>query len=832
MTRLQIRAPFGGWALPLSEVPDPAFASGMIGVGCAIDPTDSLVCAPCDGKVQLLPQARHALSIRNAGLDVLIHVGIDTVKLAGAGFELLVPDAQSVQAGEPLLRFDMDRIARGARSLVTPILISGSPEGTFVPRAENALIQSGSLLFEFEPAAAGQGSGSADARRLSAEFIVPFDHGLHARPAARLVACLKPFRAQVLAQAHNQQVDVRSTVALMSLGVRQGERLMLQASGPDAAAALAALGALLAPVPMRGAERLAAAPEATMGGLGDELAGLCAAPGLSWGVAARLAHTELLVTEWGADTQREREQLERALSTVRSGLAEALKGSEESQHGLIEAHLELLNDPQLHGAAEAALAAGKSAGFAWRRAIREAAATLQSLEDRRMRERAADLLDLEAQVLRVLRGESRVQHLDLPERAIVVADELLPSQLLALDARRLAGVCTSGGGVSSHVALLAAARGLPMLVALGAGLREVSAGSALVLDADRQRLETRPSAERLKEVAAQIASLEQAQVVAMTSAHRPARTLEGTQIAIYCNLGDESEVGDAVQRGAEGCGLLRSEFLFLDRAVAPDEEEQLAQYQRIATAMGERVLTIRTLDAGGDKPIAYLDLPPEENPALGLRGIRTSLWAPELLTVQLRAIVRVKSQERCRILLPMVTDVSDLRTVRAALLAVGQELQLHDLPKLGVMIETPASALLATQLCREADFLSIGTNDLAQYTLAMDRGQAQFANRLDALHPAVLALIAGVCAAAHPEDKEIAVCGGLASDSVAVPLLLGLGVRELSCVPRSIPMLKQLIRSLRLTDCRQLADKALQLPDARAVRALSSRWLEARGVPT
>jgi phosphoenolpyruvate-protein phosphotransferase len=521
--------------------------------------------------------------------------------------------------------------------------------------------------------------------------------------------------------------------------------------------------------------------------------------------------------------------LERALGTVRSGLSQTLQDSEGSQRGLIEAHLELLGDPQLHVAAQAALAAGKSAGFAWRRAIREAAATLQALEDRRMRERAADLLDLEAQVLRVLRGEARVQHLDLPERAIVVADELLPSQLLALDSGHLVGVCTAGGGVSSHVALLAAARGLPMLVALGAGLREVPAGSTLVLDADRQRLETRPSDVRLKEVAAQIESAQQAQALALASAGRPARTLEGTQIAVYCNLGHEAEVDDALRRGAEGCGLLRSEFLFLERSEAPDEEEQLAQYQRIARAMGERVLTIRTLDAGGDKPIAYLDLPPEENPALGLRGIRTSLWAPELLRVQLRAIVRVQSERRCRILLPMVTDLNDLRTVRAALLELSQELELDELPQLGVMIETPASALLATQLCREADFLSIGTNDLAQYTLAMDRGQAQFASRLDALHPAVLALVAGVCAAAHPEDKEVAVCGGLASDPLAVPLLLGLGVRELSCVPRSIPMLKQLIRSLRLTDCRQLADKALQLPDAQSVRALSGRWLEARG---
>jgi phosphocarrier protein FPr/phosphocarrier protein len=276
----------------------------------------------------------------------------------------------------------------------------------------------------------------------------------------------------------------------------------------------------------------------------------------------------------------------------------------------------------------------------------------------------------------------------------------------------------------------------------------------------------------------------------------------------------------ALANGAEGCGLLRTEFLFLERSSAPDETEQRREYQAIADALNGRPLIVRTLDIGGDKPIPYLPLPAEPNPALGLRGIRTGLWRPDLMRTQLRAILAVEPLDRCRLLLPMITDVAELRAIRRIVNEVCRELRREAVVSIGVMIETPAAALIAEQLARECDFLSIGTNDLTQYTLAMDRTHSELAHRIDGLHPAVLRLIELVTLGAQRHDRLVAVCGGLASDPAAVPILIGLGVRELSVVPASIPHIKALVRELTLEASASLAQSALQLESAESVRSL------------
>jgi phosphoenolpyruvate-protein kinase (PTS system EI component) len=304
------------------------------------------------------------------------------------------------------------------------------------------------------------------------------------------------------------------------------------------------------------------------------------------------------------------------------------------------------------------------------------------------------------------------------------------------------------------------------------------------------------------------------------TAQRLACTADGERIQVYANIGAPAEALQAVALGAEGCGLLRSEFLFLDRQAAPSEDEQLAVYQQVAAGLDGRPLTIRTLDVGGDKALDYLPMPHEDNPALGLRGVRTSLFRRDLLREQLRAILRVQPVSQCRILLPMVTDVAEVIAVREELAAVAVALGVPEPPALGVMIETPAAAVLADALAREAEFFSIGTNDLTQYTLAMDRTHPQLAARLDGLHPAVLRLVASVCDAARRHAREVAVCGGLAMDLEAVPILLGLGVHELSVPPAAVPAVKACIASLDLEACRGLARRALQAATAQDVRAL------------
>ena len=364
--------------------------------------------------------------------------------------------------------------------------------------------------------------------------------------------------------------------------------------------------------------------------------------------------------------------------------------------------------------------------------------------------------------------------------------------------------------------------GLPMAVAFGAPLEAIEENSTVILDADSGRLEPNPPAERLADAKEKLDRQASAEAAARASGHALCHTGDGTRIEVFANLGSVADAEAAVTEGAEGCGLLRTEFLFLDRSTPPSEAEQTTQYQAIADALGDRPLIVRLLDVGGDKPAPYLDLPAEENPALGQRGIRVGLARTELLEAQIRAILAVKPKGRCRIMAPMVASLAELETVAAMIERLGGNAEL------GVMVETPAAAITADLLARRASFLSIGSNDLTQYALAMDRGNAAVAAGVDGLHPAVLRLIARTCDDARKHDTLVAVCGGLAADPLAVPILIGLGVRELSVPPARIAATKALVGQLTSDACRALAVEALALDSAAAVRAFVAAFERAR----
>jgi phosphoenolpyruvate-protein phosphotransferase len=822
---LTLLAPLAGWSAALAEVPDEVFAGGMAGEGVAIDPTQATLHAPCAGQVIHLPASHHAVTLRSSdGAEVLVHVGIDTVALAGAGFVAHVRAGAQVSAGEPLLSFDMDLIARRARSLLTPVIVT---PGRFSVgrRAQGCALATGDFLMTLVPrelAAAAAGTAAAAVHR---RLRVQLPHGIHARPAAQIVAAVRPLAAQVRLSARGREADAASAVALMTLGVQCGDELQLRALGPEAAEAVQRIAAIVGEPSQREARRArqaAAAPSAPEPSSDALLRGVCASAGLVTGIAHQLQRIALPVEAAGSGVESERTALISARAAVRAHLAHGASAGTlpDAVREIAAAHAELLDDPQLLARAEALIADGKSAGFAWGEAIGESVAQLRAVEDARLRERAADLLDVQSQVLLALAGSERTDTPQLPPQAIVIAPELLPSQFTALDHTRLVGLCMAAGGPTSHVAILAAALGVPTLVAVGPQALEIPQGCNVVLDATAGTLEVSPAPERIA-VARAAMSVHAAQRAALLSvAPRTARTADGVRIEVFANIGSLADAQAAVRNGAEGCGLLRTEFLFLERSVAPDEEEQRIAYQGIADVLGARPLTIRTLDAGGDKPIAYLPLPPEDNPALGLRGVRTSLARPDLLRTQLRAVLGVKGPAECRVLLPMISELSELLAVRALIEQLCHELGRAEPVPLGVMIETPAAALCAGALATAADFFSIGTNDLTQYTLAMDRGHPQLAARVDALHPAVLRLIAGAAQAAAAHGRTVAACGGLASEPLAAPLLVGLGVRELSGVPGVLGQLKARLARFSLEACQRLAERALGADGAPAVRAL------------
>jgi multiphosphoryl transfer protein len=865
MSMLQILAPCDGWCGPLDEVPDPVFAGRMLGDGVAIDPTSPVLLAPCAGEIVALPASAHAVSIRTAqGIDLLIHIGIDTVQLGGRGFDARVRPGAIVRAGDELIRFDLDVVARGAKSLMTPILATPMDGLRLDRRRAAGAVSAGELLFEIAglPAggAAGGTTGSSLPRAAVASETVPpqaatvvqtvvvaLRQGLHARPAALLAQRAKSFGAHVTLSANGRNANARSVVAIMALGVRQGDELIIQAGGADAARSVAGLVAGIQDAlrmeaaaehhPPRSTEQPAASGATAAGpsrGAGV-LTGVAAVSGLAVGRAAWLERRETEVIENGAGSAREMAELEQARANVRARLTRVAAAGGAVRNEIISAHLEFLDDPQLNEDAYALIAAGKSAGYAWRTAIRRAIAALEALDDSRLRERADDLLDVESHVLLALAGEAQPLHIPLPEHAVLMADDLLPSELTALDRRRLAAICLAGGGATSHVAILAAAMEIPMLVGIGTAVREVANGATVIVDAGSGAgggtLQWAPTAAAIEQARSAVESQLMHRAHERAQAQSECRARDGTRIEVFANLGNASDAVAAVANGAEGCGLLRTEFLFIDRNTAPDEAEQLEAYQSIAATLAPRPLVLRLMDVGGDKPLRYLPLPAEENPALGLRGIRAGLARPDLLRTQLRAALRVRPAGSLRLLIPMVTDLSEILAVRHVVDELMAELGTSSRIELGAMIETPAAALLACSLIREADFLSVGSNDLTQYTLAMDRGHAELAGRADALHPAVLKLIAAAASAGAAAGKMVAVCGGAAADRLAVPLLLGLGVRELSVVPAMVPAVKRGIRSLRIDACGELAMRCLHLTSAAEVRALAAQTIETWGDP-
>ena len=846
---IALAAPLAGWSTPLDEAPDAVFAARMMGDGIAIDPTDGTLHAPCDGELVLIAAARHAVTLRTAGgCQILMHVGIDTVNLRGEGFTLAAAQGARVRSGDLLLRFDLDLLARRAPSLLTPVIVTADSGFRILRRVTGRGVEVGDPLMDLLPersAAPGVAVAAAGAAAVQ-RAIVGFEHGIHARPAALLATSVKSLAADVRLSLRERQANARSTVALMALDAQHGDEVEIQASGPDAALAVSALAAVLGAEAAPPAARAApagrarsvtvAAPAAiaaaaagasdAAAAAGAELSGVISSRGLAVGRAFHLRRPEIAVAESGAGAAHESQAFDRARASVRSRLERRAAGTAEGAGAraaaeIAAAHLELLEDPELLAAARVSIAQGKSAGLAWREAVRAAAAQLATLSDPRLRERVDDLLDLETQVLVALSGAGTAPAIELPGDAIVIAGELLPSQLVALDASRVAGLAMAAGGATSHVSIIAAAMEIPALVALGPAVLALRDGTELVLDAERGALEVAPPPARIEAARATLKARRERAAAERAAAQRECRTADGTRIEVFANVGSAAEAAAAVRNGAEGCGLLRTEFLFLERESPPDESEQRAAYQTIADALGGRPLTIRTLDAGGDKPIAYLPQPPEENPALGLRGVRTSLANPPLLRTQLRAILGVRPLEQCRILLPMITEAAEVAAVRAVLDELRAELAVKQPIEVGVMIETPASAVLADRLVAVADFLSIGTNDLTQYTLAMDRGHPQLASRLDALHPAVLRLIEIAARAAAARGRMVAVCGGLASEPLAAPILVGLGVHELSAVGAVIPQLKACLSRVTVAECRALAQAALAAADAAAVRVLA-----------
>lgn len=818
---LQLLAPLPGVLIPLSDVPDPVFAERVIGDGLCIDPTAETLCAPMAGVVSDLQRSGHALTLTNdQGVQVLLHIGLDTVNLAGEGFTAQVEQGQRVEAGQPLIRFDADYIALHARSLMTLMLVaSGQP---FTALAREGQVEALQPLLEL-----GTGSEAAPAEHAEAEAVfsapipLPNANGLHARPAGTFAQAAKGFEARIRLHTAQGSANAKSLVEIMALHTGRGDELRISAAGSDAEAALATLSALLAEGSGEAVTPAPAAPAASPQAPVEagRLRGTCASAGAAFGQVVQVSERALELAETAADPAAERAALKAALAEAMQAL-QALRDSagSEAQAQIFKAHQQLLEDPSLVEQAQALIEQGKSAGFAWRRVTEETAALFRAGGNAFMAERALDLQDVGQRVLKCLLGVQDTGRA-LPDQAILIADQLTPSQTAALDTSKVLGFATVAGGATSHVAILARALGIPALCGLPKAVLELAEGTAVLLDADAGELRVDPPAEVVQQFKARRQEQQQRQAHELAQAPQPACTRDGHRFEVTANVASLLETEHGMALGGEGVGLLRSEFLYHERASAPTQDEQAAAYAAIARAVGPaHNLVVRTLDVGGDKPLAYVPMDSEANPFLGMRGIRLCLERPHLLREQFRAILASAGLARLHIMLPMISQLAELRLARQVLEEEARAAGLEALPKLGIMVEVPSAALMADRFAPEVDFFSIGTNDLTQYTLAMDRDHPRLASQADSLHPAVLRLIATTVKAAHAHGKWVGVCGALASETLAVPVLLGLGVDELSVSVPLIPAVKQAIRDVELSRCQALAQQVLGLDSAEQVR--------------
>ncbi|SFM47614.1 phosphoenolpyruvate--protein phosphotransferase [Methylobacterium pseudosasicola] len=695
-----------------------------------------------------------------------------------------------------------------------------------------------------EDAATGV-SGPVTDLRQRFDWTVDYPAGLHARPAARWVEVAKACPARIQVRHEAQVADAKSLIGLLQLGLRCGDTVTISAEGDDEAGALARVCAAI--TGLSAGEKAAAqrATEAAAKAAGPVagwnpsdapkiIAGIGASPGIAIGPIHVLAGAEIVVPDEPEPLTTGGDRLHRALGATADQLKALADDTErrlgKADAGIFRAQAELIADTDLITLACQLMVEGHGVAYAWNTAVDRIANQLAALGNPVLAGRAADLRDVGRRVLAQIDPALKSGH-DLPDRpCILIAPDLAPSDTAGLEPARVLGLATAQGGPTSHTAILARTLGIPAIVAGGPGLLALANRSDAILDGATGRLYLDPSAADI--ASAQAWRERQPAQAEAESRERalPARIRDGHVVAIGANVNNPEQVPFALDQGAEGVGLMRTEFLFLERGETPGEDDQYATYRAMLKALDGRPLIVRTLDIGGDKQVSHLRLPKEENPFLGVRGARLLLRRPDLLEPQLRALYRAArdhigpgapagQEAPLLIMMPMITSVPEVLRLRAITEGIRAEIGAPPVP-LGIMIEVPAAAIQADALARHCDFFSIGTNDLTQYALAIDRQNTELAPEADSLHPAVLRLIRMTCEGAARHGRFVGVCGGIAGDPFGACLLAGLGVHELSMTPRDLPGVKARLRAAEMDALKALATRACDQEDAAAVRAL------------
>lgn len=663
------------------------------------------------------------------------------------------------------------------------------------------------------------------------------EHGLHARPATFLSQLCQKYTGEIkVSLEHGQAVSAKSLTKLLSLGAVKGQTLTFFAE-PNSEIE----------------QHLTEVIQAVKDGLGEDVqtiqhqadtvastvtvntdkkiitllddtryTGISASAGIAMGAIYQPTQQHYDYQQFSQNKTQEQTRLNQAIKQVKQDLQQLIAQAETTSIAdIFKAHLAMLSDDAILDDVAQAIQTGLTAEYAWHQQISTLSEQQAKLSNRLLAERADDLRDVGQRVLAVLCGATTEQRPN--EAYILVKHDLMPSDVARLDKQYVKGILTAVGGASSHSAIVARALGIPAIVGAGEAILNITSGRQVLLDGESGEFFINPNPQRIEQAMQRQQQEQQLRLEAEQACLQPAITQDHHQVEIAVNLGDVRDADSAVVKGAEAVGLLRTELLFMSHSAVPSEAVQEQEYRTILDALDGRPLVVRTLDVGGDKPLPYLPMASEENPFLGVRGIRLSLRQPELLAQQLRALVKSADGRSLRIMFPMIGRVEEWREAKKICDEIIQQYadeKTKQNIQVGMMIEVPSAVFLAPILAKEVDFFSIGTNDLTQYVMAIDRGHPELSQDADGLHPSVLKCIQQTVQAAHAHGKWVGVCGELAGERQAVPILLGLDVDELSMSASRIAMVKAQIRQLNMQECKALAKQALECESAGAVRAL------------
>lgn len=661
------------------------------------------------------------------------------------------------------------------------------------------------------------------------DVVLPNPTGMHARPARKLVELVTPHEAEVRIRAGTRTADASSMMDLLGLGASRGTVLHVSAQGKDAAKVLQILKKEI-PLGLGDDLTLPAQDQSTshpalhfQASSGVQVQGLAASVGLAIGEVYQHRTHQVNVQDTAGDPLAETERLQEALDHSRKELLEVMEGVRHrlgsGKAEIFQAQAALLEDPALIQQVVSTMLQGHGAAWAFQQVLDERILQLKKLDDPVLAARAVDFSDVKERVLGHLLGQQVQTGFKLDRPVVLIAEDLTPSDTAMLDPDLILGFCTAVGGPTSHSAILARSLGIPAVVGAGREVLNIPAGKASILDGFSGKLYIEPSEADLEAAETALKGWQEELETARAARHQPATTTDGVNIEVAANVNRASDVPAALEGGAEGVGLMRTEFLFLESDHAPSEEEQYQAYRQMVEALNGKPLIIRTLDIGGDKEVAYLGLEKEDNSFLGMRGIRLCFQRPDLFLPQLRAIYRASQHGPLKIMFPMVSTLEDFLKARDYAEGVRSELGAARVD-LGIMIEVPSAVMLAEEFAEVVDFFSIGTNDLTQYTLAMDRLHPQLAPQADGLHPAVLRMIDHTVKAARKHQRWVGVCGGIAGDVEGALVLTGLGVNELSVAAPAVPTIKATLRERSHADLERLAQQALKCSTAREVRGL------------